>query len=229
MHIDRRLLGWGVFFILVGAIPLAVRGGFLDAEERVSSWPSLWPVLLIGWGLGLLLRRTPVEWIGGGVTADRARAHGRRRARDRLPRRPDRQRLRRRRPGHGVRHAARPARDRRPAQRRVQLRHDHDRRPPTARTGASRAATPAAAAPASRRRGPASRSRAPPTQFFQDSGRNTLDRGSAEGGTGWPRDDPQCRPGHGRPDGRERHLGLPHGERRARSGSISRTPRSSAT
>ena len=27
MHIDRRLLGWGVFFILVGAIPLAVRGG----------------------------------------------------------------------------------------------------------------------------------------------------------------------------------------------------------
>ena len=68
MHIDRRLLGWGVFFILVGAIPLAVRGGFLGAE-RVSSWPSLWPILLIGWGLGLLLRRTPVEWIGGGVTA----------------------------------------------------------------------------------------------------------------------------------------------------------------
>ena len=52
MHFDRRLLGWGVFFILVGALPLAVRGGFLDAE-RVSSWPSLWPVLLIGWGLGL--------------------------------------------------------------------------------------------------------------------------------------------------------------------------------
>jgi hypothetical protein len=68
MHIDRRLLGWGVFFILVGAIPLAVRGGYLAAEQ-VSSWPSLWPVLLIGWGLGLVLRRTPVEWIGGGVAA----------------------------------------------------------------------------------------------------------------------------------------------------------------
>ena len=68
MHIDRRLLGWGVFFILVGAIPLAVRGGYLAAEQVVS-WPWLWPVLLIGWGLGLLLRRTPVDWIGGGVTA----------------------------------------------------------------------------------------------------------------------------------------------------------------
>ncbi len=68
MHIDRRLLGWGVFFILLGSIPLAVRGGYLD-EGLVSSWLSLWPLILIGWGLGLLLRRTPVEWIGGAITA----------------------------------------------------------------------------------------------------------------------------------------------------------------
>lgn len=68
MHIDRRLLGWGVFFILLGAIPLAVRAGYLDASS-VSEWFSLWPILLIGWGLGLLLRRTPVEWIGGAVSA----------------------------------------------------------------------------------------------------------------------------------------------------------------
>ena len=68
MHIDRRLLGWGVFFILLGAIPLAVRAGYL-AEEQVSTWFSLWPILLIGWGIGLLLRRTPMEWIGGGIAA----------------------------------------------------------------------------------------------------------------------------------------------------------------
>ena len=68
MHIDRRLLGWGTFFILVGAIPLAVRAGYLD-EARVGQWPSLWPLLLIGWGVGLILRRTPVEWLGGAVTA----------------------------------------------------------------------------------------------------------------------------------------------------------------
>lgn len=67
MHIDRRLLGWGAFFILLGAIPLAVRAGYLE-EGWVSSWFQLWPILLIGWGLGLLLRRTPIDWIGGALT-----------------------------------------------------------------------------------------------------------------------------------------------------------------
>ena len=68
MHIDRRLLGWGLFFILVGGIPLAVRANLLDASV-VSEWANLWPLLLIGWGIGLLLRGTPVDWIGGAVTA----------------------------------------------------------------------------------------------------------------------------------------------------------------
>ena len=68
MHLDRRLLGWGVFFILVGAVPLAVRASLLD-PELVRQWPSLWPVLLIAWGLGLLLRHTPVEVIGGALAA----------------------------------------------------------------------------------------------------------------------------------------------------------------
>ena len=68
MHVDRRLLGWGIFFILLGAIPLAVRAGLLD-EELVGQWPLLWPVLLIGWGLGLVLRGTPVALVGGAVAA----------------------------------------------------------------------------------------------------------------------------------------------------------------
>ena len=68
MHIDRRLLGWGLFFILVGAIPLATRAGYLD-PELVGRWPTLWPLLLIGWGIGLLLRGTPIDWIGGGIAA----------------------------------------------------------------------------------------------------------------------------------------------------------------
>lgn len=68
MHVDRRLLGWGIFFVLLGAIPLAVRAGLLD-KAVVSEWPLLWPVLLIGWGLGLLLRGTPLAVIGGAVAA----------------------------------------------------------------------------------------------------------------------------------------------------------------
>ena len=68
MHLDRRLLGWGLFFILVGGIPLALRAGLLD-EAVIAQWPQLWPVLLIGWGVGLLLRNTPIDWLGGGISA----------------------------------------------------------------------------------------------------------------------------------------------------------------
>lgn len=64
MHLDRRLLGWGAFFVLLGAIPLLVRGGTLD-RALLERWPELWPLLLIGWGLSLILRKTPIDWIGG--------------------------------------------------------------------------------------------------------------------------------------------------------------------
>ena len=67
MKLDRRLLGWGTFFILLGAIPLAVQQGYLD-KELVARWFSLWPLLLIGWGIGLVLRETPGEWLGGAIT-----------------------------------------------------------------------------------------------------------------------------------------------------------------
>lgn len=68
MRLDRRLLGWGVFFILLGAVPLAVRANAVD-PDLVSRWPTLWPLLLIGWGVGLLLRGTPGHWLGGALTA----------------------------------------------------------------------------------------------------------------------------------------------------------------
>lgn len=67
MRFERRLLGWGAFFIILGAIPLAIRLGYLD-PALVTRWWSLWPLLLIGWGLGLVLRETPVDWLGGVVT-----------------------------------------------------------------------------------------------------------------------------------------------------------------
>lgn len=63
MRINRSLLGWGVFFIVLGCVPLAVRSGALDAGLAARTW-ELWPLLLIGAGLGLLLSRTRVALVG---------------------------------------------------------------------------------------------------------------------------------------------------------------------
>jgi hypothetical protein len=68
VHLDRRLVGWGVFFVLLGAVPLLVRGGVIDGEIA-GRWLLLWPLLLVGWGLGLILRRTSIDWVGGAITA----------------------------------------------------------------------------------------------------------------------------------------------------------------
>lgn len=68
MHVNRSLLGWGVFFILLGAIPLAVQAGVLTTEQ-VADWWRFWPLILVGIGLGLLLRRTAFEALGGLVVA----------------------------------------------------------------------------------------------------------------------------------------------------------------
>jgi hypothetical protein len=68
MQINRRFLSWGVFFILVGAVPLAVQAGALSPDQ-VASWWSFWPLLIVGVGLGLVLGRTPLEFLGGLVVA----------------------------------------------------------------------------------------------------------------------------------------------------------------
>lgn len=64
MRVDRNLLGWGVFFIVVGAVPLAVRAGLIE-PDAIDRWWSYWPLILIGVGLGLVLTRTPLEFLGG--------------------------------------------------------------------------------------------------------------------------------------------------------------------
>jgi hypothetical protein len=63
MRINRRFIGWGVFFIVLGAVPLAVRGGVLDADLVRRAW-ELWPLILVGIGLGLVLERTELAVIG---------------------------------------------------------------------------------------------------------------------------------------------------------------------
>lgn len=68
MHIRRGALGWGIFLILAGTIPLAVRSGYLS-EAQVSDLWTLWPMILIGLGVGLLLGRTRFAFIGGLIVA----------------------------------------------------------------------------------------------------------------------------------------------------------------
>ncbi len=68
MRIDRAFVGWGLFFILVGAVPLAVRGGALT-QDQVAEWWRFWPLLVVAIGLGLILRKTPFEGLGGLLVA----------------------------------------------------------------------------------------------------------------------------------------------------------------
>ncbi len=68
MRLDARFLDWGVFFILAGAIPLLVQGGYLDAST-VAGWWRFWPLLIVAAGVGLLLRQTGIHYVGGLIAA----------------------------------------------------------------------------------------------------------------------------------------------------------------
>jgi hypothetical protein len=68
MHIRRGFLGWGVFLILAGAVPLAVRSGYLTEDEVGRLW-TLWPLILVGIGVGLILSRTRFDFLGGIIVA----------------------------------------------------------------------------------------------------------------------------------------------------------------
>jgi hypothetical protein len=68
MRINRSLLNWGVFLIALGGVPLAVEQGWADADIAADLW-RVWPLILVGIGLGLILRWTPAAWLGGAIVA----------------------------------------------------------------------------------------------------------------------------------------------------------------
>ncbi len=68
MHVRRSVLGWGVFLILAGAVPLAAQAGYLTNDQIERLW-QLWPLILIGIGAGLVLSRTRFGLIGGLIVA----------------------------------------------------------------------------------------------------------------------------------------------------------------
>lgn len=68
MRIDSRFLNWGLFFAVMGAVPLAVQQGLISRDIAARAW-QLWPLLIVAAGVGLLLRRTSLEFLGGLVVA----------------------------------------------------------------------------------------------------------------------------------------------------------------
>jgi hypothetical protein len=56
MRLRRGPLFWGLLLIPLGGIPLLVRGGYLDASA-FADVGRLWPLLLVGLGLAILLGR----------------------------------------------------------------------------------------------------------------------------------------------------------------------------
>ncbi len=68
MRIRRGRLNWGVFFIVLGSVPFAYHQGWLTSGAIGDAW-RLWPLVIIGIGLGIVLSRTPAYFVGGLVVA----------------------------------------------------------------------------------------------------------------------------------------------------------------
>jgi hypothetical protein len=63
VRVRRGLLFWGLFFIPLGAVPLLVRAGVVDADAVADAW-RLWPLLLVALGLTLILGRSRAGILG---------------------------------------------------------------------------------------------------------------------------------------------------------------------
>ena len=68
MRVDRGRRNWGVFLIVVGAVPLAYHQGAITASAISEAW-RLWPLIIVGLGLAFVLSRTPAYFVGGAVVA----------------------------------------------------------------------------------------------------------------------------------------------------------------
>ena len=68
MQIDRRLVGFGLFLITVGGVMVAVRQGLLSEDAAGRAW-TLWPLILVGVGLSIVLAGRPGAAVGGLVLA----------------------------------------------------------------------------------------------------------------------------------------------------------------
>ena len=55
MRVNRARLNWGIFLIVLGAMPLAYNQGIVSSSTLAEAW-RLWPLILVGLGLYFLIR-----------------------------------------------------------------------------------------------------------------------------------------------------------------------------
>lgn len=67
MRVHRGYLFWGIFFVLLGGIPLADREGWIDPGQVGIG--RLWPLIVIAIGFTIVLSRSRIAVLGTVVTA----------------------------------------------------------------------------------------------------------------------------------------------------------------
>jgi hypothetical protein len=68
MRVHRGYLFWGIFFVLLGGIPLADRQGWVDPGQSGLTG-RLWPLIVVAIGLAIVLSRSRIALVGTVVTA----------------------------------------------------------------------------------------------------------------------------------------------------------------
>lgn len=68
MRVNRKFLYWGVFLVAIGAVLVAADLNGVD-ETTIADWLRLWPLAVVGVGLGIVLRRTRFNVAGGMLAA----------------------------------------------------------------------------------------------------------------------------------------------------------------
>jgi hypothetical protein len=68
MHVDRRLVGFGLFLSTVGIVMVAVHQGVVTEDAARQSW-TIWPLILVGVGLSIVLAGRSGAVIGSLVLA----------------------------------------------------------------------------------------------------------------------------------------------------------------
>ena len=68
MSTRRRYLGWGIFLICVGIVPIAAQVGLISAGA-LGDLVRLWPLIIIAIGLGIALRASRFGSVGGVLAA----------------------------------------------------------------------------------------------------------------------------------------------------------------